>query len=1113
MCACFDSTSCVARTVVCEMSDKKVGDSSASGQGETNVGRGGITCAPVVKRSSTAGRSASTLPSLLSSSPAPQEDAADAVVALKTPVKVVVKRGPVVRPEPESGRPSLQASSVAGSLLGLSVNQQAAARAGGLAFMGHDWHQFHDACRSWLSVIPRNSAPLVGSFAGRPMEQRGGAKNEAPVRIFVKDVLKRLCNKEQGEAFAARHFQATKEKGIAPRQIVGENAELAGVVSPLLRGKPIPVIPPSEAGPLFNGFRNTQAICSGASPVLAISLEWEEKWEQLVKDPSTGKTVKTTHPGQMMKILRWVFADGDCWITDKKDTKTKGEMYLFDSTGGCYFTPGMLKPGSGVGDSTFVTSVHMLVGHKDVHHVPLHGPLDNESHENKTIDGHPFNPGYSAVLYDAQALDQFLLRAVGVTGVSRTVITLFVQQVVVLAPMFKRVYPSEEELDRFAELPGQQSRSFTAEKRFCSYRVKEMNTGPFREVLQLAAKTVAEGLRTPEGTAQLQSGVPKDGDKTPQTLLRSADDLLQDLVHLTMYITRKETLQDKFDGLYRFMSSAAKVRRQEVCDAVESEVLDSLPDPPTADQLAKITEAKECIVRQFHLPRYLQPLLKTYSARARVPAEKGEDGEDEEDDDNGSDGGDCDDDAATDDERVEVDGDYKEPVEEPEAEEESESEGEDEPEGEEESESEDSESESDTSHSSASSDSDASESDPRVRFRNIKASTEVFRLDDQSSSDEDEESDEEESSSDEDEDSSEEYLSADEDFVAHENVTENLKGFRVRTRAQQKASEKDQPRAETTRAVEGGSGSPMDVGGGCAQPAKVHSEVAQLQKASIHDDKPEEKVPEDTRTYNDKLHAQVALSAQATHDQETKKFKGYRVDAEAWEAVCGSLNEEDRERFLEVTAGDLASAFSLSIAINAGNVKVAGGGSVKIPIYTQYVCYLTCKQENFVTDEVSAYKAALDSYDDTRLEAFKEEDRGVVRTTHFMSIALQLVLPVLAELDEKVDEVNAQRKLEAKAKGKVGDKRKRAKSPTESEPISYPFFQSFCDSVRGMTKEDESSKLVRQLAGRGEELVPPGVVPIFVWTVCKQQVGEWDSRPREEAAGAGPSGGSAGSEA
>ena len=1146
------------------MSDKKVGDSLAKSQGKPNVGTVGITRVPIAraavsgvglmsaalsqKPSSQTRRPAAdtggasrkpadvplepdkapdggaaveiapirplpmlqkrptrdsvalfgpSLAALLASPASLQEDGggasgADVAAASEAQAKVVFTRGPVAKNPNVSARPALLASPVAGSLLGVSVNQQDATRAAGQEYFGHHWSQIHNACRSWLGVVPHSSGPLLGSFAAKPMAVRGSGRGEPPVKTFVKTVLKRLCSVKEGMAFAVPFFPATKEKGIAPRQIVGEADELNGIVSPLLRGIPISVIPPSEAGPIFNGFRNTQAICSGASPVLMTLLEWVPPWEELKKDPSTKKTVRVAHEGSMMKVVRWAFVDGDCRITDRNNAKSKGEVYLMLSTGGCYYTPGMLKPASGVGNCTFWTPVHTLVANKDVHHLPLHGPIEHESHENKTIDGHQYNSGYSIVLYDAQALDQYLLRVVGVTAISRTVVTLFVQQIVVLAPRFKEVYPSPEELDEFAKLPGEQSRIFTPENRYCAYKVKDMKSEPFRAILQEASKTVKEGLRTTDGTTQLQSGVSKDGDKNPETLYKMADDLLEDLIGLTLLQTRKGKVPEKFKSHDRWMTSAAKTRRKDICEEVEREVIDSLSDPLTDDQVAAINEAKECIVDQHALPSRLRSIAKAFSKNAAAPPTKGGDGVDEEAED-GDDGADDEADESDDGDedlgegrRVDDDGDYEDdPVEDDPVEDEDDSveDEDDSVEGEEadsgDDEEEDSESDSATTRSTSSSDCD--EGDPRK-----------YKLDDvASSSSSNENSDEESEEESEDEDSS-----SDDDFVAHENVTEDLTNHRVKTRAQKAASGKTQRKADATPAVED------DDEGGKARPAKVNSEVAQLQSPSFHDESTEEKVSEDTRTYNDKLHAQVALSAQATQEKETRRIKKHKLDVETWERMFRTLDDKDRERFIEVSAGDLASAFSLSIAINAGKVKVAGGNSVKIPIYNQYVCYLTCKQEQFVTSEVATYKAVLESFDSTRLEALKEEDKGIVRTTCFMSIALQLVLPVLAQLDEAIDEVNEARKAEAKAKSKVGDKRKRPKSPTDPEPISYPFFRSFQDSVLGMTEKDESSKLVKQVAGWDQDRVPPGVIPQFVWVVCQKRVADWTSPPCEEDAGA-----------
>ena len=79
----------------------------------------------------------------------------------------------------------------------------------------------------------------------------------------------------------------------------------------------------------------------------------------------------------------------------------------------------------------------------------------------------------------------------------------------------------------------------------------------------------------------------------------------------------------------------------------------------------------------------------------------------------------------------------------------------------------------------------------------------------------------------------------------------------------------------------------------------------------------------------------MALSAQATQEKETKRIKKHKLDVATWEQTFGTLDDKDRDRFIEVSAGDLASAFSLSIAINTGKVKVAGGNSVKIRIYNQ----------------------------------------------------------------------------------------------------------------------------------------------------------------------------------
>ena len=71
--------------------------------------------------------------------------------------------------------------------------------------------------------------------------------------------------------------------------------------------------------------------------------------------------------------------------------------------------------------------------------------------------------------------------------------------------------------------------------------------------------------------------------------------------------------------------------------------------------------------------------------------------------------------------------------------------------------------------------------------------------------------------------------------MAHENVTDNLEGYRVTTRAQKAASGKTQRKADATPAVEDDSEGGAEQGGK-ASPAKVNSEVAQLQSPSLHDD-------------------------------------------------------------------------------------------------------------------------------------------------------------------------------------------------------------------------------------------------------------------------------------
>ena len=109
-------------------------------------------------------------------------------------------------------------------------------------------------------------------------------------------------------------------------------------------------------------------------------LEWVPPWEELEKDPSTKKMVRVTHEGSMMKVLLWAFVDCYCCITDRKNAKLKGKVYLMLSTGGCYYTPGMLKPASSVGNCMLWTPEHTLVANKDVHHVPLHGPIKHKSH-------------------------------------------------------------------------------------------------------------------------------------------------------------------------------------------------------------------------------------------------------------------------------------------------------------------------------------------------------------------------------------------------------------------------------------------------------------------------------------------------------------------------------------------------------------------------------------------------------------------------------------------------------------------------------------------------------------------------------------------------------------
>ena len=101
------------------------------------------------------------------------------------------------------------------------------------------------------------------------------------------------------------------------------------------------------------------------------------------------------------------------------------------------------------------------------------------------------------MLYNAHALDQYLLLVVGVTAVSRTVVMLFVQQIVVLAPRFKEVYLSPKELDEFAKLPGEQSRIFTPKNRYCAYKVKDMKPELFRVILQEASRNRLAGSGRP----------------------------------------------------------------------------------------------------------------------------------------------------------------------------------------------------------------------------------------------------------------------------------------------------------------------------------------------------------------------------------------------------------------------------------------------------------------------------------------------------------------------------------------------------------------------------------------------------------------------------------------